>query len=74
VINVPHLHTNAFADVTVPRVRGLHLMPGWSYTSAAKKPRATTLVSVPGYNLFQPGRALHARRRAGPRHLPHLRR
>ena len=54
VINVPHLHTNVFADLTVPRVRGLHLMPGWSHTSR-KEATHDDVVSVPSYNLFNLG-------------------
>jgi len=54
VINVPHLHTNLFADVTMPHVRGLHLMPGWSYTTRKEATRDDT-VPVPGYNLFNFG-------------------
>jgi iron complex outermembrane receptor protein len=54
VINVPHLHTNVFADLTVPHLRGLHLMPGWSYTSRKEATRDDT-VSVPNYNLFNLG-------------------
>ena len=73
VINVPHLHTTVFADLTVPHIRGLHLMPGWSYTSRKEATRDDA-VSVPELQPLQSGRALHARRRAGPRHVPHLRR
>ena len=54
VINVPRLHTNLFADVTVPRVRGLHLMPGWSFTTRKEATRDDQ-VSVPSYNLFNLG-------------------
>jgi iron complex outermembrane receptor protein len=54
VIDVPRLHTNVFADVTVPHVRGLHVMPGWSYTTRKEAARDDT-VSVPGYNLFNLG-------------------
>lgn len=54
VINVPHLHTNVFADVTVPHMRGLHLMPGWSFTSRKEATRDDQ-VSVPSYNLFNLG-------------------
>ncbi len=54
VINVPHLHTTLFADLTLPRLRGLHLMPGWSYTSRKEATR-DDLVSVPSYNLFNMG-------------------
>jgi len=34
VLNVPHLRTASFADISLPRAHGLHLMPGWSYTGA----------------------------------------
>ncbi len=54
VINVPHLHTNIFADLTMPHMRNLHLMPGWSYTSRKEAMRDDT-VSVPSYNLFNLG-------------------
>ena len=54
VINVPHLHTNVFADLTVPHLRNLHLMPGWSYTSRKEATR-DDMVSVPSYNLFNLG-------------------
>ena len=54
VINVPHLHTNLFADLTVPRIAGLHLLPGWSYTTRKEATRDDA-VSVPGYNLFNLG-------------------
>jgi iron complex outermembrane receptor protein len=54
VINVPHLHTNLFADVTVPHMRGLHLMPGWSLT-ARKEATRDDQVSAPSYNLFNLG-------------------
>jgi iron complex outermembrane recepter protein len=54
VLNVPHLHTNGFADLTLPHVRGLHLMPGWSYTGRKEATRDDA-VSVPGYNLFNLG-------------------
>jgi iron complex outermembrane recepter protein len=54
VINVPHLHTTVFADLTVPHVRGLHLMPGWSY-SGRKEATRDDAVSVPSYNLFNLG-------------------
>jgi len=54
VINVPHLHANIFADLTVPHMRNLHLMPGWGYTSRKEATRDDT-VSVPNYNLFNLG-------------------
>jgi iron complex outermembrane receptor protein len=54
VINVPHLRTTMFADVAVPHVRGLHLLPGWSYTGRKEATR-DDVVSVRGYNLFNLG-------------------
>jgi iron complex outermembrane recepter protein len=54
VINVPHLHSTLFADLTVPHLRGLHLMPGWGYTSRKEATRDDT-VAVPSYNLFNFG-------------------
>ena len=54
VINVPRLHSNVFADVAVPRMHGLHLMPGWSLTTRKEATRDDT-VSVPSYNLFNLG-------------------
>jgi iron complex outermembrane receptor protein len=54
VLNVPHLRTTFFADVALPHARGLHLMPGWSYTGRKEATR-DDLVSVPGYNLFNLG-------------------
>ncbi len=54
VINVPHLHTNVFADLTMPHLHNLHLMPGWSYTSRKEATRDDA-VSVPSYNLFNLG-------------------
>jgi iron complex outermembrane receptor protein len=54
VINLPHLHSNLFADLTVPRVRGLHLMPGWSYTSPKEATR-DDVVSVPSVNVINLG-------------------
>ncbi len=54
VINVPRFHTALFADVLVPHARGLHVMPGWSYTSRKEATRDDS-VSVGGYNLFNLG-------------------
>jgi iron complex outermembrane receptor protein len=54
VINVPRFHATLFADVLVPHARGLHVMPGWSYTSRKEATRDDT-VSVGGYNLFNLG-------------------
>jgi iron complex outermembrane receptor protein len=54
VINVPHLHTTMFADLALPHLRGLHLLPGWSYTGRKEATRDDA-VSVPSYNLFNLG-------------------
>ena len=54
VINVPRVRTSLFADLTAPVIRGLHLMPGWSYTDRKEATR-DDLVSVPAYNLFNFG-------------------
>jgi iron complex outermembrane receptor protein len=54
VINVPRLHATVFADVLAGRLRGLHLMPGWSYTTRKEATRDDR-VSVGGYNLFNLG-------------------
>lgn len=54
VMNVPRLRTAIFADVLVSRVRGLHLMPGWNFTSRKEATRDDT-VNVAGYTLFNLG-------------------
>jgi len=54
VINVPREHATLFADMVVPHLGGLHLMPGWSITSRKEATR-DDLVSVGGYNLFNVG-------------------
>jgi iron complex outermembrane receptor protein len=54
VLNVPHLRTTFFADLALPHARGLHLMPGWSYTGRKEATRDDA-VSVSGYNLFNLG-------------------
>ncbi|MGB0065933.1 MAG: hypothetical protein WBP85_15930, partial [Terracidiphilus sp.] len=54
VINVPHVQANLFADISVPRIRGLHLMPGCNFASRKEALRDDT-VSVPSYNLFNLG-------------------
>jgi iron complex outermembrane receptor protein len=54
VINVPREHATIFADMILPHVNGLHLMPGWSYTSRKEATRDDQ-VSVGGYNLFNLG-------------------
>ena len=57
VLNVPRLHTAVFADILLPHVHGLHLMPGWSYTGRKDATRDDA-VTVPGYNLFNLGARL----------------
>lgn len=54
VLNLPHVRAALFADVAVPHMRGLHLMPGWSYTGRKAATRDGA-VSVSGYNLFNLG-------------------
>jgi iron complex outermembrane receptor protein len=54
VTNVPHLRTALFADIALPHARGLHLMPGWSYTGR-KEATLDDLVSVSSYNIFNLG-------------------
>jgi len=54
VINAPRLHAALFADLALPHMHGLHLMPGWSYTSRKEATR-DDVVSVGGYNLFNLG-------------------
>jgi iron complex outermembrane receptor protein len=54
IINAPRVRTAVFADLLVPHAKGLHLMPGWSYT-ARKEATRDDQVSVPGYNLFNLG-------------------
>ena len=54
IINQPHLRTAFFADVAMPRVKQMHLMPGWSYTGRKEATRDDA-VSVPGYNIFNLG-------------------
>jgi iron complex outermembrane receptor protein len=54
VLDVPHLHTTMFADMSVRRIHGLHLMPGWNY-SGRKEATRDDAVSVPGVNIFNLG-------------------
>lgn len=54
VIDVPHFRTSWFADVDVPFLRGLHFLPGWSYTGPKYATRDDA-VSVPGYHLLNFG-------------------
>ena len=54
VINEPRLRTAFFADLSLPRAHGLHLMPGWDYTGRKDATRDDA-VSVSGYNIFNLG-------------------
>ena len=54
ILNQPRLRTTFWADVEVPHVAGLALMPGWSYTGSKAATR-DDLVNVGGYNLFSAG-------------------
>lgn len=54
VINVPRERVTAFADAALPHAHGLHLLPGWSYTSSKEATR-DDVVRVGGYNLFNVG-------------------
>jgi len=54
VINVPRERMTAFADAALPHAHGLHLLPGWSYTSSKEATR-DDVVRVGGYNLFNIG-------------------
>lgn len=54
VIDVPSLRTSVFADIAVPRIAGLHVMPGWIYSSRNEATRDNT-VSVPAWNIFNLG-------------------
>jgi len=59
VVNVPRVKTAVFADVSLNRLRALHLgdfhlLPGWGYT-ARKEATRDDAVSVSGYNLFNLG-------------------
>jgi iron complex outermembrane receptor protein len=54
VLNQPRLHATLSADVLVPHVPGLALLPGWGYTGRKAATR-DDVVSVGGYNLFNMG-------------------
>ncbi|HEX8713215.1 MAG TPA: TonB-dependent siderophore receptor [Terracidiphilus sp.] len=54
VIDVPRLRTTVFADVAVPHVAGLRVMPGWIYSSRNEATRDDA-VSVPAWNVFNFG-------------------
>ena len=54
VINMPRVRTTFFADLALPHLRGLSLMPGWGYTDSKQATRDDA-VRVGGYNLFNLG-------------------
>lgn len=54
VINQPRFRSTLSADVHVPHIPGLALLPGWSYTGRKAATRDDS-VSVGGYNLFNMG-------------------
>ncbi|HWT66079.1 MAG TPA: TonB-dependent siderophore receptor [Terracidiphilus sp.] len=54
VINVPRARATVFADIALPGVRGLHLLPGWSLTSRKEATR-DDIVSVGEYSLLNLG-------------------
>lgn len=54
VIDVPRLRTTLFADIAVHHIAGLHVMPGWIYSSRNEATRDDT-VSVPSWNVFNLG-------------------
>jgi iron complex outermembrane receptor protein len=65
VLNQPRFRSTLSADVLVPHVRGLGLLPGWSYTGRKAATR-DDLVSVSGYNLFSMGVRYTPRGDRGP--------
>jgi iron complex outermembrane recepter protein len=54
VIDVPRVRTTLFAEVAVPHVAGLNILPGWTFSSRNEAARDDTL-SVPAYSLFNLG-------------------
>jgi iron complex outermembrane receptor protein len=54
VLNVPHLQTSVFADVALPRLHSLYLMPGWTF-AGRKEATRDDAVSVPSVNVFNLG-------------------
>jgi iron complex outermembrane receptor protein len=54
VIDVPRLRTAVFANVAVFRIPGLHVMPGWTYSSRNEATRDDA-ISVPAWNVFNLG-------------------
>ena len=54
IINQPRLRMTVSADLNVPHVRGLAILPGWGYTGRKAATR-DDVTSVRGYNLFSAG-------------------
>jgi iron complex outermembrane receptor protein len=54
VLNQPRFRATLSADVLVPQVPGLAILPGWSYSGRKAATRDDT-VSVDGYNLLNMG-------------------
>lgn len=54
VVDVPRLRVSTFADLTVRGISGLHVMPGWIYSSRNEATRDDA-VSVPAWNVFNLG-------------------
>ena len=54
IINQPRLRTTVSADLNLPHVAGLAILPGWSYTGSKAATR-DDVISVSGYNLFSAG-------------------
>ncbi|HEV2132663.1 MAG TPA: TonB-dependent siderophore receptor [Terracidiphilus sp.] len=54
VIDVPRLRAAVFADIAVHPIPGLHVMPGWTYSSRNEATRDDQ-VSVPAWNVLNLG-------------------
>jgi iron complex outermembrane receptor protein len=54
VLNAPRLRSSFFADIVAPRIRGLHLMPGWSF-AGRKAATYDDSVSAASVNLLNFG-------------------
>ena len=54
ILNQPRLRSTLSADILVPGVRGLAILPGWSHTGRKSASRDDS-VSVGGYDLFSAG-------------------
>ncbi len=54
VIDVPRVRTAVFAEIAVPHIAGLRILPGWNFSSRNEATRDDT-VSVPSYSVFNLG-------------------